>query len=368
MQKLPTGVRKRKTGLLEKRFSIRGVRYSVYGKTIRQLNERETKKREEVIGTQPVRQETMTLDQYFAIWIEGKKLSVKPSTVRVYKTYYKPYASPVIGDIPLREITRRHILQLQSEAAKRICPTTNNILLQVIKIILNEAVEDRLIRESPARGVKPMKKAIKASDTYHRALTETEQRQFMQAAKGNYYYELLAFQLLTGMRLGEVGALFWSDIDEKKRMIHVRRTITRTENGIFCIGDSPKTDAGIRDIPMNAAIEALIQQQKEKRPGRPEFAMLCFHSPTGKMISHGAVNKNIRKILRELCNQGIVIEPFTSHALRDTFATRYIEQGGNPQTLKTILGHSSLSMTMDLYSHVLPNTKQEEMDKIIIHI
>ena len=86
------------------------------------------------------------------------------------------------------------------------------------------------------------------------------------------------------------------------------------------------------------------------------------------MIDHGAINRNILKILSGLREQGTVIEPFTYHALRDTFATRYIEQGGNPQTLKTILGHSSLSMTMDLYSHVLPNTRQEEMNRIVIEI
>ena len=62
------------------------------------------------------------------------------------------------------------------------------------------------------------------------------------------------------------------------------------------------------------------------------------------------------------------IAPFTSHALRDTFATRYIEQGGHPQTLKTLLGHSSFSVTMDLYSQVLPNTRKEEMERIVIDI
>lgn len=60
------------------------------------------------------------------------------------------------------------------------------------------------------------------------------------------------------------------------------------------------------------------------------------------------------------------MEHFTAHALRDTFATRYIEQGGNPQTLKTILGYSSLAMTMDLYSHVLPDTKRKEMNQLKI--
>lgn len=94
--------------------------------------------------------------------------------------------------------------------------------------------------------------------------------------------------------------------------------------------------------------------------------MLCFLSSRGQMISHSSANRNIRNILKELDEKRIHIDPFTSHALRDTFATRYIEQGGNPQTLKTILGHSSLSMTMDLYSHVLPNTRQEEMERIVI--
>lgn len=377
MQKLPAGVRKRKTGLLEKRFSVNGKRYSVYGRTIRQLNEREQKKRNEIISSVPVKKEAMTLDQYFETWIEGKKMSVKPSTIRVYSTYYRPYASPLIGSLQLSEITRRDILRIQCEAAKKLCPTTNNILLTVIKTILNEAVEDKLIRENPAKGVKPVKVTGKASETYHRALTETEQEQFMDAAKDNYYYELLAFQLLTGMRLGEVGALYWSDIDEEANVIHVRRTITRTEDGIFYIGDSPKSDAGVRDIPMNAGIKKLLKQQREKQEKRIKQKVcqqpskeqkLCFLSPTGQMIGHGPVNKNIRRILFQLEEKGIHMEPFTSHALRDTFATRYIEQGGNPQTLKTILGHSSLSMTMDLYSHVLPNTRQEEMDRIVIKI
>lgn len=377
MQKLPAGVRKRKTGLLEKRFSVNGNRYSVYGRNIRQLNEQEQKKRSQIASIVPVKKEFMTVDQYFEIWIEGKKMSVKPSTIRVYSTYYRPYASPLIGSLQLSEISRRDILRVQCEAAKKLCPTTNNILLTVIKIILNEAVEDKLIRENPAKGVKSVKIKEKASDTYHRALTEVEQEQFMDAAKENYYYELLAFQLLTGMRLGEVGALYWSDIDEEMNVIHVRRTITRTEEGIFHVGDSPKSDAGVRDIPMNERIIKLLGRQREKQEKMmkrikahqsPEEQSLCFLSPTGRMVGHGPVNKSIRRILYKLEEKGIHMEPFTSHALRDTFATRYIEQGGNPQTLKTILGHSSLSITMDLYSHVLPNTRQEEMDRIVIKI
>ena len=70
------------------------------------------------------------------------------------------------------------------------------------------------------------------------------------------------------------------------------------------------------------------------------------------MVHNHAVNRAISDALARLEERGKPIEHFTAHALRDTFATRYIEQGGNPQTLKTILGHNSLAMTMDLYSHV----------------
>lgn len=91
-----------------------------------------------------------------------------------------------------------------------------------------------------------------------------------------------------------------------------------------------------------------------------------FVSVYGKMVDNSIVNKAIRSALARLEGKGKLIEDFTVHALRDTFATRYIEQGGSPQTLKTILGHSSLAVTMDLYSHVLPNTKQKEMDNLKI--
>ena len=83
----------------------------------------------------------------------------------------------------------------------------------------------------------------------------------------------------------------------------------------------------------------------------------------GEKVS-STVSSAIDNVLKRLRQQGIEIERFTHHAFRDTFATRYIEEGGNMQTLQKILGHSSLAMTADLYAHVLPNTKQQEMQQI----
>lgn len=83
-----------------------------------------------------------------------------------------------------------------------------------------------------------------------------------------------------------------------------------------------------------------------------------------KAVASSTVSFSIDSVLKRLRQQGIEIERFTHHAFRDTFATRYIEEGGNMQTLQKILGHSSLAMTADLYAHVLPSTKQQEMKQI----
>jgi integrase len=111
----------------------------------------------------------------------------------------------------------------------------------------------------------------------------------------------------------------------------------------------------------------VLARQKAKQANiLPMNNKNVFTAVYGGLVHSHAINRAIASALSRLADKGIHIDHFTAHALRDTFATRFIEQGGQPQTLKTILGHSSLAMTMDLYAHVLPNTKQEEMNNIHI--
>lgn len=232
---------------------------------------------------------------------------------------------------------------------------------------MNDAVADEIITKSPADSVKALKETgAKATETYHRALTEQEQKDFMQEMKKDYYYEFVSLLLCTGMRIGEAAALTWGDIDYRQNVIHVTKTVTFNEDGTMAIG-SPKSKIGKRDIPLNTTIKDVLAMQRNKLTNiLPMNDSGIFASVYGGIVNNHAVNSAISAALDRLEKQGKPIEYFTAHALRDTFATRYIEQGGSPQTLKTILGHSSLTMTMDLYSHVLPNTKQKEMDNLQI--
>ena len=274
-----------------------------------------------------------------------------------------------MGKRKIVEIEKREIVKLQQELVKKQKLSTVNATIAQLKNILNSAVADGIIPRSPAMGVKMLKVEEQASETYHRALTEEEQKIFMQEVVKEWHYELIAFLLCTGMRIGEASALTWQDIDYKNNVIHVTKTVSRTDKGEYTIG-TPKSRTSIGDIPLNDAIKSVLKSQKEKQKRMHtnvvNMSQNVFENLFGGMVYNASVNKAITETLKRLEAKGQYIDHFSAHALRDTFATRYIEQGGSPQVLKTILGHSSLAMTMDLYSHVLPNTKQKEMDNLKI--
>lgn len=126
-----------------------------------------------------------------------------------------------------------------------------------------------------------------------------------------------------------------------------------------------------RDIPMNDTIKKVLQMQKDKIAifygdifVRKLSNNIFLGSSGSRAIASHTVSYSIDNVLAQLRQQGVKIERFTHHAFRDTFATRYIEEGGNMKTLQMILGHKSLSMTADLYAHVLPSMKQQEMKQI----
>jgi len=366
MARLPQGARKRADGTLEKRFTVDGRRYSIYGKNAKELSQKEQEIRKQIEAGIYTDNRNLTLDKYFEEWIEGKRNSTKGNTLKTYKCHYRKHISPRFGGKRIQKIERREILSLQREVSENTSVSMCNGVLRTLKIILNDAVCDEIIVKSPADGVKALKETEKATETYHRALTEQEQKDFMQEMKSDYYYEFVALLLCTGMRSGEAAALAWSDIDYKQNVIHVTKTVTFNEDGTATIG-SPKSESGKRDIPLNDTIRSILSSQRKKLGNiLPMNNNRVFVSVYGGIIHNRAVNMAISGALSRLRDQEKEIGHFTAHALRDTFATRFIEQGGNPQTLKTILGHSSLAMTMDLYSHVLPNTKQQEMDNLKI--
>ena len=374
--KLKRGFTQKTSGSIEHNFTYKGVRYTVNGKD---YDECERKKAERIASIEAgeyfkgsyVKNEALTLNAYFQEWEKSRNGYVRESTQYADSVRWARI-DKLIGKKKIRDLEPRMMRKLQQDLlATGISSSSVNDTMSLLNSVLKSAQIDKIIQDNPCYGLRCVKRTEpKATDTNHRALTKDEQIQAFKFFKGSWYYELLVFLLYTGCRVGEAAALTWDDIDYNKKTIHIAKTTTRISGSTTTIG-APKTESGKRDIPLTDDMISILKQQKLKLFSLKTISIqgLVFCNTNGGLVKHGNVTMSIHHMLKtgEMAT-GVHIDDFSCHALRATFATRCIEQGMEPQILKKILGHSKIAMTLDLYAHVLMDTRQEAMNKISIVI
>ena len=369
MGKLKTGERKRPGGGYEKRFTIDGVRYSVYAERKDDLQAKEDAKRAQIKAGIYHTNETITLNQYFDEWIEGKALSVRPVTFYLYRKWYDGHVRKTLGRHKVKTLERRQVASLVHNVANKTGTATANKVLVLIISILKGAMADDIVSRNVAAGIPAIKKVgPTARETIHRELTENELERFFSMAKGSIYYTAFRFLLNTGTRAGECAALQWKDIDWKNNIIHIRRTVTKDRAGKWILGEAAKTKTSKRDIPMNQTVREIIAYQWKLYRDMKGILSPCdfvFPDSNGNFGNENKMSTALQGIIKR-CNTDstVVLKPFAAHAFRDTFASRAIRAGVPPNTLKEILGHASLSMTMDLYAHVSQSDKRQAMEML----
>ncbi len=352
-------------------FTWKRKRYYCYGKTLAQAGEKLEKLKRELKTGNTLDEINITLERYFIRWSMGREGVVRPSTERSVNAAFKRISSYIekegdrrFGLIRINEIESESVVRLQKHLADNYSSSTANSTMGLLKRILTGAMNDGYITANPCAGLKNLLRSeLPAREGIHRALSREETKEFFKAAKDSRYYELYLFLINTGVRCGEAGALYLRDI--KDEVLEIRRTVTRTKKG-YIIGDDVKTGAGRRDIPVTRELRRIISGQKKRnnkafgyQGDMRDFNTRLFCSPRGSLLIASNVDQDIKRICKKAG-----IKYFTAHAFRDTFATRAIESGMNPKTLQEILGHSSYSITMNLYAHVMPSTKAEEMGRV----
>lgn len=372
-KKLPKGITLRKDGRYVGRFMYHGEKFTVYGEDLRKVKKELANLKYEVEHGLYEKPSRITVDQWFTEWMDTYKVrEMKPTTVELYRRIYRVHIQEVLGKTYLIDVRSNTIQKLfNTMVDKQYSMGMIGNVKKVISGMMNQAYKNKLIKENPMLFITLPKGKEKASRI---ALTKTEQDLFLDYVEkySPQYYTLFALALYTGMRKGELLALRWEDVDFTKRIIHVTGTLNKLSHTALYRG-TPKTKTSLRDIPMMDHTYKILKQQKkeqmemrlmqgEKWNPLPNLENLVFTSRTGNPKKDVFKAKN--RIINRIKEDGKQINNFPFHALRHTFATRAIEGGMNPQTLKAILGHSSLSMTMDLYSHVMENTKAKEMNQI----
>lgn len=389
-KEIGNGFSQRKDGRYEGRFTYKGKRYSLYDNNLRTLKEEVKNKKYNLEHSIYGEIESLTLNQWFDIWLkEYKKDKVKNSTLNNYLSIYKNHIKPSIGKMVLKDIKTIHIQKLYNElynsgmSSSTIHETVNSSLSNILKI----AQDNDLLIKNPCKGVVFPERDYEEP----RVLSVTEQKIFLNIVHGRYYEPLYLLALSTGLRIGEITGLKWSDIDFERKELTVNRTLhyfkDSESNQCNYVFQSPKSKSSHRTIPLIDDTINVLKKHKLRQNenllrkgcnyevyGR-EFKDMVFYTKNNTPIrreiirvSLGIVARDINEREIELAKveqrKAIVFEDITPHTLRHSFTTRAFEKGLQPKTVQVILGHSSLEITMNLYTHVMKDTKIKEIDKL----
>lgn len=378
-KELGEGFSQRSNGMYQARYVDRfGSRKTIYSRDKKELKELlnnalyEDKMHLNVVDT------SITLNTWYKKWMEIHKYKVIRENTKVqYAQIYKKHIKPELGNLQLRNITQLRIKELLIKMDKKGYRfETRNKVRMLLQDMFNKAMIDHYAKENPAKGIR----LVRDEDKEVRVLTPEEQADFFDCCKGTFYDNLFTIAVSTGMRPGELFALRWEDIDFTKREISVTRTLyyqklEGDEKKTYHI-NPPKTKTSIRKIPINRQCEIALKKQKlqhdvimGKSSAKPVegFEDLLFTTKFGTPMNTVNYSDSIKVIIEQinLCKDDLEqMELFSGHCFRHTFATRCFEAGIQPKTVQVYLGHASLKMTMDLYTHVLDDHKQEEMLKL----
>ena len=363
-RKLPKGIRQRGQGY-EGRLMYEHQPYIVHGRTIGETQKALTDLKYRLEHGMYINNARLTFDEWFNTWMEDyKKNQVKIGTYLNYRKYYAGMIKGEIGQKQVNSIRGDDIQRIYNTWVKKeYAISTIKIASAVLNGCFKQAEKNGLIERNPVKLATLPRKGKKRKKI--KVLTKDQQMLFMEYARQSYLYNLFEVMIRTGLRSGEVrGLIYGLDIDKKKRVIHIQRTL-KYESGIGFFTDTPKTKSSEREIPLTKEVEQYLDTQQKLRWGnviRMDRFLFCNYN--GDPLSRECLQGEIDRIVNQIRKDGYEFPRITSHVFRHTFATRAIEAGMQPQVLKAILGHSSLAMTMDLYSHVLPDLKAEEMEKI----
>ena len=379
-KELGQGIIQKKNGRYEARYVDRfGKRVSVSGRDLKDVKKRYNEAVYENEKEINIRS-NIKLDDWYEQWINIYKFDIiRENTKKHYNQVYTKHISPYIGNFYLKDIKQMDIKKILKKLDENGYGfETKNKVRVILLDIFNKAIANDYVRKNPAKGIS----LRRDSEKDVRVLSQEEQVIFFNCSKGTFYDNFFTTAVSTGMRIGELAALRWSDIDWNKKVIHITRTLIYQKFDGDCkkefhLGD-PKTNTSIRDIPINKQCEMALKKQyiqknivvskapKCKQPDK-QFSNLLFTTKYNTPLNSQIICDAIKRIVDEInLTKDITdeMELFSCHCFRHTFATRCFEAGIAPKTVQAYLGHATLQMTMDLYTSVMPRQLINEMDKV----
>jgi integrase len=345
-------------------ITVGGVRHRAYFDTRRETTAWLAEIRLKAERGLLVEPSKVTLEEYLRHWLEHVvRHTVRPWTFAGYESKVRVHIIPALGQVRLQALRPPDLEAFYSrKLAAGLSRRTVEYLHAILHRALGHAERQGLIPFNPADRVRPPRPARTPGRLG--VLSPEQARRFLEAARQYEYGPLFVLAVTTGMRLGELLGLKWQDIDFEAGAVHVRRALYRVR-GEWVEGE-PKSAAGKRKITLPALAVAVLKEHRVaqlearlKAGAAWEETGLVFTTATGRPIHPRNVNRALESVLKRA---GLPRIRF--HDLRHSHATLLLMLGENPRVVQERLGHSQITLTLQTYSHVLPDLQAGAARKI----
>ena len=384
-------IRRRADGMWEGRYTDgvnekgKQIQRSVYGKTKQEVADKiHTILYQKQQGIYVMPQKVLVKD-WMEQWLHNYALiTVRESTYISYEGYVYNHINPMIGDIPLQKLTppivqnfyNDRILKGRKDGKGGLSSKTMHNMHNMFHQAMEQAKINGLIMQNPTENALIPRQPKKEM----RVLSVQEQMKLLSVVHMHRLGFAIKFDLATGLRIGELCALKWTDFDFYNKTVKVSRTLQRikhnqldreeldgSENMTLVVEGPVKTNSGFREIPIPDKIwlelmqHQQIQQHEYSRLGVPIVPDgYVFAMPLGTCVEPSTMRDALNFLL-----DAAGIEHANFHSLRHTFATRALEAGMPIKTLSDILGHSQVQITMDLYCHSSIDHMRDSMNALM---
>jgi integrase len=310
-----------------------------------------------------VKPQKKTLGQWLDVWLkEYVAPSVRPKTWEGYDYIVRVHLRPTLGQMELRALQTNHVQHLLNEKKKSgLSARTVELICVTLKAALKQAQLEGLVTRNAADHVrKPKKERKKAL----RVLSSTEMDALVAEALKHRLAPLFITMLGTGLRIGEAIALEWKDIDLQKGALTVCQSVVRSRTPesarSISITQDPKSGSGKRTIPLTDDVIIALRQWRT-RQAQERLKLGSLYRDSGRVYTSTVGTplepRNVARSLSRIASLARV-EHVNPHALRHTYATRLLERGVHPKVVQELLGHRDITLTLNTYSHVMPEIKQ----------
>lgn len=349
----------------------RPKRKSFYGKTRGEAKEKMEGYMDQIgHGLDMETAQSLTFGEWLLQFLDlYKKPTLRTSTYESYMMNARNHIIPELGDIYLPDLNTAAIQALYNKLNKKMKPATVHKIHNIIEQSLDKAAEIRLIAWNPATATERLPVKNKKGE----AMTEDDLNKFLDAVEklNDRWRAGMLLLVGTGLRIGEMLALEWSDIDLEEGFANISKTLSTTKTKGLEV-NPPKTDSSNGRVPLpQIVIEALKKHKTSQlawalkqgpkfknktKDGRPIYA---FASTRGTYTWPRNFRRKYDEVLLKAGIQHIKL-----HSLRHTFATRLLEEGEDIRVIQELLRHANIKTTANIYSHVTPKTKKKAANKM----